>query len=83
MLKSFVKLSQNHKKVLVFPVSRSKVQILRRFSKKLRRRASSRPQLLEALSTGPLHWATLGHQVEPGQATFAAGESAKNWNGTD
>ena len=40
---------KNHKKVLVFPVFCLKVQILHGFSKKLRRRASSRPQLLEAL----------------------------------
>ena len=33
----------------VFPVSRSTIQILRRFSKKLRRHEFSRPQLLEAL----------------------------------
>ena len=48
---NFVKLCQNYKKVLVFPVLHSKVHILRRFSKKLRGRASSRPQLLEALTT--------------------------------
>ena len=36
----------------VFPVLRSKIQILRRCSKILRRRASARLQLLEALSTG-------------------------------
>ena len=60
MLKKFVKLCKNHKKVLVFPVLRSKVHILRRFSKKLRRRASARLQLLEALSQaredGALFW---------------------------
>ena len=50
MLKKFVKLCKNHKKVLVFPVLHSKVHILLRFSKKLRRRASARLQLLEALS---------------------------------
>ena len=33
----------------VFPVLRSKIQILRRCSKNLRRRASARLQLLEAL----------------------------------
>ena len=49
MLKKFFKLCKNHKKVLVFPVLRSKVHILGIFSKNLRRRASSRLQLLEAL----------------------------------
>ena len=37
------------KKVLKFPVLRSKENTLRRFSKKVRRRATSHPQLLEAL----------------------------------
>ena len=48
-LKNFVKLCPNHKIVPVFPVLRSKVQILRRFLTILRRRASPCLQLLEAL----------------------------------
>ena len=38
------------KKVLIIPVSRSKVKKMRRFSKKLRSHATSRPQFLDALS---------------------------------
>ena len=48
-LRNFVKLYQNYKKVPVFPVLRSKIQILRKCSKILGRRASARLQLLEAL----------------------------------
>ena len=51
-LKNFVKLRQNNKNVPVFPVSRSKLQLLLRFLKMLRRRASARLQLLEALTIG-------------------------------
>ena len=54
-MKNFVKWCQNHKKkMLIFPVSRSKVKILLRFSKDLRRCATSRLQLLEALYSGNL-----------------------------
>ena len=37
--------------MLIFPVSRLKVKKMRRFSKKLCSRATSRPQLLEALES--------------------------------
>ena len=47
------------KKRIVFPVLRSKVVIVCRFSKKLRKCASSRPQLLEALIRGSHQ--TAGH----------------------
>ena len=51
-LKKFVILRQNKKNGPVFPVLRSKLQILRGFLKILRRRASARLQPLEALNKG-------------------------------
>ena len=64
-LKNFVKICQNHKKkVPVFPILRSKVQILCRCSKILRRRASARLQLLEALHC------TASYKVPPSGRLF-------------
>ena len=64
--KNFVKLCQKYEKVTVLQVQRSKVKILRRFQKILRRHASPCPCVLEALEIVSLKkndWKKYVHEI--------------------
>ena len=66
-------------KLLVFPISCSKVQILPRFSKKLHGHASSRPQLLEALHNISLWKVKVCHGEMKSNFFFSPKLEDHNW----